>query len=180
MAGRDVGVTFGSGGGAAARDPLAKAPPQPPGEPVDRSGLGREGKPATGLDADGDFEVATAGGTFSLPVSLPGAPVRRDFEGPAERPTVTLWAVDARFIGSLFATGGVMLAGVIAWLVWQLWQELRWRRRKMPRHLVPAYAIAGVLMVAMTSIAGGIVLAAVLICAVELAHRLLARRAAAS
>jgi hypothetical protein len=135
--------------------------------------------------ADGGERVAAgpavAGGTFSLPVTLPEGGVQWAFEGPAERAAVTLWAVDARLVDAARATGGLAALLIVAWLVRQLWQELRLRIRRPAWSFIAAYVLlAGVLaaLLAAGSMVVGLLAAGVIAGVVEVVHRLLSRRAA--
>jgi hypothetical protein len=143
-------------------------------------GSGGSGGMSTGL--------ATAHGTFSLPVSLPvgGAEaggVQLDFQGPGDKPTVSILAVDERLIDGAHSTAAVLVIALACWLVWMVGRQVVCRAAPAPR-LLAAYvllvaATAGLVAAGGVSILTGLLVFGAIVVPVELLHRLLARRVAA-
>jgi len=151
--------------------------PTPRGEPA------RPGD-AAGFVTLGGPGLAVARGTFSLPVTLPAGGEQRDFHGPSGEPVVTILAVDERLIDGAYSTAAVIVIAAVVWLLSRLWLQLR---RKDPppagceflaAYVVLAAVLAGLVLTGGVSVLSGIVLFGVILCPVELLHRLLARRAA--
>ena len=166
-----VGGAGAGGGGALA---------QPAAQPA------RRGRPVAVLEDTGlaDLPVQTgeqalAGGTFSLPVSLPAGDVVKEFHGPynkADGPRVVLLAVRADLADNAHSTGVLAAVVLIAFLVWMLVRQVR-RRRAVG--FVPAYVALAAVMVLTGGVVAGLVWAGLTVGLVELLRRLTARRRAA-
>ena len=145
--------------------------------PVDR----REG--GLGVGGVADTGLAVAGGTFSLPVTLPPGGERWDFQGPTGEPVVRLLVVDERLIGGAHATGAVLALAVVVWLLSRLWRQL-WRRGEavwggfVAAYVVLAIVLAALVVTGGMAWVGAFVAFGAVLCPVEVLHRLLARRGA--
>jgi hypothetical protein len=129
-----------------------------------------------------DSGLAVARGTYSLPITLPEGGVQRDFQGPTGSPTVSILAVDERLVDAAHNTGAVLVIALVVWLIGRL---MRHRRRAgvaiggfLPAYVLLAAVLAALVASGGMGLVGGIVLFGVILCPVELAHRLLSRRAA--
>jgi hypothetical protein len=130
----------------------------------------------------GERGVAVARGTYSLPISLPAGGQRLDFQGPTGSPTVSILAVDERLVDAAHNTGAVLVIALVVWLVGRLMRHRRRRAEAAPGGFLPAYVLLAAVLAALVASGGmglvaGIVLFGAILCPVELAHRLLSRRA---
>jgi hypothetical protein len=133
-------------------------------------------------DAVADHRLAVARGTYSLPISLPAGGQRLDFQGPTGSPTVSILAVDERLVDAAHNTGAVIVIALVVWLVGRLTRQHRRRAEPAGGWFLPAYILLAAVLAALVvsggmSLVGGIVLFGVILCPVELVHRLLSRRA---
>ncbi len=124
--------------------------------------------------------LARAHGTFSLPLSLPAGGVAMDFQGPGDKPEVSLLAVDERLIDGAHSTAAVLIIALAAWLVWKVGRQLFNRNEPAPQlvaaELLLAAVIAGLIASGGVSILMGVILFGAIVVPVELLHRLLIAR----
>ena len=149
-----------------------------------RGGSGGGGDPwISSSYGDGGWSyagLATAHGTFSLPVSLPAGGVAMDFQGPGDKPVVSILAVDERLIDGAHSTAAVLIIALAAWLVWKVGRQIFRRNEPAPRlvagQLFLAAVIAALIASSGVSVLMGVILFGAILVPVELLHRLLARR----
>ena len=120
-----------------------------------------------------------AGGTFSLPMTLPEGEVRLDFaRRPSGDAVVTVWAVRESLLNRLYGTGGV-LAGLLGLLV------IVWAVRRRAGKIAPvtakraaAYLVLALLLMALFA-GPGLLIALALAAVVEIYARAVRRPRAA-
>ena len=132
--------------------------------------------------------LAVSHGTFSLPVSLPvheaagAGGVQKDFQGPGDKPSVSILAVDERLIDGAHSTAAVLIIALACLLVWKVGRQLFRRMDPAPRllavYVLLAAATAGLVAAGGVSILTGLLVFGAVVVPVELLHRLLARRVA--
>jgi hypothetical protein len=127
--------------------------------------------------------LAMAHGTFSLPVHLPvhaAGGVQWDFQGPGDKPTVSILAVDERLIEGAHSTAAVLVIALACWLVWKVGRQIFRRAEPAPRllaaYVLLAVATAGLVAAGGVSVPTGLLVFGAILVPVELLHRLLARR----
>ena len=133
---------------------------------------------------------AAAHGTFSLPVSLPvhdqaeAGGVELDFQGPGDKPSVSILAVDERLIEGAHSTAAVLVIALACWLVWKVGREMFNRVGPAPRllaiYVLLAVAVAGLVAAGGVGVLTGLLVFGAVVVPVELLHRLLARRVTAT
>ncbi len=148
----------------------------------DGGGWGGGGAGGGGMSAG----LAIAHGTFSLSVSLPvheadgAGGVQLDFQGPGDKPTVSILAVDERLIEGAHSTAAVLVIALACWLVWMVGRQIARRNDPAPRllaaYVLLAAATAGLVAAGGVSVLTGLLVFGAIVVPVELIHRLLARR----
>ena len=106
--------------------------PQAAAEQVRGRGLGVNQAYAP-QSAFAGVQVYTAGGTYSLPVTLPGSDaggpllgeVRLDFARPSGDAQLTLWAVPVSTIYRLYGTAGILAALLVVLVLMRVWPRRR-------------------------------------------------------
>jgi len=122
--------------------------------------------------------VHVAGGMFSLPVELPAGRIALDFAGPGGEAALSIWAVRVGAIRALGSTGAVLVGLAIVYAALRLIRRVRFARLGTTGRLCVGYAALFVLLL-LAGGALGLILWAGIVVIVEVARRLLARRAAA-
>jgi autotransporter-associated beta strand protein len=159
-----------------------------PGRVRDGGWGGSGGLPGGGAAGGKRPGLAVSHGTFSLSVSLPvheaaeAGGVQLDFQGPGDKPAVSILAVDERLIDGAHSTAAVLVIALACLLVWKVGRQLFCRMDPAPRllaaYVLLAAATAGLAAAGGVSILTGLLVFGAVVVPVELLHRLLARRVA--
>ena len=115
-----------------------------------------------------------AGGSFSLPVELPGGEVRMDFARPGGGAELSLWAVPTDLIHALTGTVTALVAAAVLLAAGKFWAVLRHGSGISPQRSFAYVMVVGLLWLLLGLI--GALFAAVVILGIELARRAERRR----